>query len=152
MLLRIGFTVAPIAFGADKFANTLVNWEPYLAPWIWALSPLSAMQAMRIVGVVEILAGIAVAIKPGYGAYIIAAWLAGIIINLLSYSGYYDIGLRDLGLMIGALARARLASRGDRPAPPCGPTISQSMRGAWEGIGRSSVLSQDNPKLVWEAK
>ena len=114
-LLRITFTVAPILFGADKFANVLVNWEKYLAPWIRDVSPLSATHTMYVVGVIEIVAGIAVAIKPRYAAYIVAAWLAGIIINLLSYSGYYDVALRDFGLMLGALTLARLASKYDPP-------------------------------------
>jgi uncharacterized membrane protein YphA (DoxX/SURF4 family) len=112
-LLRIGFTVLPIVMGADKFANVLVNWEKYLAPWIRHASPLSATHTMHIVGVVEIVAGIAVALKPRYAAYLVAAWLAGIVVNLLSYSGYYDIALRDFGLMLGALTLARLASRYD---------------------------------------
>jgi uncharacterized membrane protein YphA (DoxX/SURF4 family) len=116
MLLRIGFTVAPIAFGADKFANVLVNWEQYLAPWVAHLSPLSKLHTMHIVGVIEIVAGLAVAIKPRYGAYVVAAWLAGIIVNLLSYSGYYDVALRDFGLMLAALTLGRLASRYDAPA------------------------------------
>jgi uncharacterized membrane protein YphA (DoxX/SURF4 family) len=114
-LLRIAFTVAPILFGADKFANVLVNWEKYLAPWIRDVSPLSATHTMRVVGVIEILAGIAVALKPRYAAYIVAAWLAAIIIDLLSYSGYYDIALRDFGLMLGALTLARLSSKYDSP-------------------------------------
>jgi uncharacterized membrane protein YphA (DoxX/SURF4 family) len=114
-LLRIAFTVAPILFGADKFANVLVNWEKYLAPWIRDLSPLSAMHTMYVVGVVEIVAGLAVALKPRYAAYIVAAWLGGIVINLLSYSGYYDVALRDFGLMLGALTLARLASKYDPP-------------------------------------
>jgi uncharacterized membrane protein YphA (DoxX/SURF4 family) len=114
-LLRIGFTVAPILFGIDKFANVMVDWERYLAPWIRDLSPLSATHTMYVVGVIEIVAGIAVAIKPRYAAYIVAAWLAGIIVNLLSYSGYYDIALRDFGLLLGALTLARLASRYDPP-------------------------------------
>jgi uncharacterized membrane protein YphA (DoxX/SURF4 family) len=114
-LLRIGFTVAPIVFGADKFANVLVNWEKYLAPWIRHLSPLSATHTMHIVGGIEILAGIAVAIKPRYGAYLVAAWLAGIIVNLLTYPGFYDVALRDFGLMLGALTLARLASIYDPP-------------------------------------
>jgi uncharacterized membrane protein YphA (DoxX/SURF4 family) len=109
-LLRIGFTVAPIVFGVDKFANVLVNWETYLAPWVRDLSPLSATHTMYVVGVIEILAGVAVAIKPRYAAYVVAAWLTGIIVNLLSYSGYYDIALRDFGLLLGALTLARLAS------------------------------------------
>jgi hypothetical protein len=101
--------------GADKFANVLVNWERYLAPWIHDLSPLSAVHTMHVVGVIEIIAGIAVAIKPRYGAYLVAAWLAGIVVNLLSYSGYYDIALRDFGLMLAALTLARLASKFDPP-------------------------------------
>ena len=114
-LLRIGFTVAPIAFGVDKFANVLVNWEMYLAPWIRNLSPLSATHTMYVVGVIEIIAGILVALKPRYAAYVVAAWLGGIIINLLSYSGFYDVALRDFGLMLGALTLARLASIYDPP-------------------------------------
>jgi uncharacterized membrane protein YphA (DoxX/SURF4 family) len=114
-LLRTVFTVAPILFGADKFANVMVNWEQYLAPWIRHASPLSATHTMYVVGVIEIIAGVAVAIKPRYAAYIVVAWLAGIIVNLLTYSGYYDVALRDFGLMIGALALARLASRYDPP-------------------------------------
>jgi uncharacterized membrane protein YphA (DoxX/SURF4 family) len=115
MLLRITFTVAPILFGLDKFFNVMVDWEQYLAPWINDLSPLSATNTMYVVGVIEIVAGLAVAIKPRYAAYIVAAWLAGIIINLLTYSGFYDIALRDFGLMLGALTLARLASVYDPP-------------------------------------
>jgi hypothetical protein len=115
VLLRIGFAVAPILFGADKFANVMVNWEQYLAPWVAHLSPLSATHTMHIVGVVEVLAGLSVAIKPRYGAYLVAAWLGGIVINLLTYSGYYDVALRDFGLMLGALTLARLASKFDPP-------------------------------------
>ena len=105
-LLRIGFTVLPIVMGIDKFSNTLVNWENYLAPWIHDLSPLSALHTMHVVGVIEIVAGIAVAIKPRYAAYIVAAWLGGIVVNLLSYSGYYDIALRDFGLMLASYFEA----------------------------------------------
>jgi uncharacterized membrane protein YphA (DoxX/SURF4 family) len=114
-LLRIAFTVAPILFGIDKFFNVMVNWETYLAPWIHHLSPLSAVHTMRIVGVIEIVAGIAVAVKPRYGSYLVAAWLGGIVLNLLTYSGYYDIALRDFGLMLGALTLSRLASKFDAP-------------------------------------
>src|SRR4051794_13209721 len=115
LLLRIAFTVAPIVFGLDKFANVLVDWETYLAPWINDIVPGSASTAMHLVGVVEIVAGLAVALKPRYGAYLVAAWLGGIIVNLLTYSGYYDIVLRDFGLMLGALTLARLASKYDPP-------------------------------------
>jgi uncharacterized membrane protein YphA (DoxX/SURF4 family) len=115
LLLRLGFTVAPIVFGLDKFTNVLVDWTQYLAPWINDIIPGSASDAMYLVGVVEIVAGIAVGLRPRYGAYLVAAWLAGIIMNLLTYSGYYDIALRDFGLMLGALTLARLASVYDRP-------------------------------------
>jgi hypothetical protein len=113
-LLRIGFTVAPILFGIDKFANVMVDWTVYLASWINDIIPGSASQAMHLVGIVEIVAGLVVAIRPRYGAYLVAAWLGGIIINLLTYSGFYDIALRDFGLMLGALTLARLASVYDR--------------------------------------
>jgi uncharacterized membrane protein YphA (DoxX/SURF4 family) len=116
LLLRIAFTVAPILFGLDKFFNVMVDWESYLAPWINDIVPGSASTAMHLVGVVEIVAGIFVALKPRYGAYVVAAWLGGIIIDLLTYSGYYDIAaLRDFGLMLGALTLARLASKYDPP-------------------------------------
>lgn len=114
-LLRLAFTVAPILFGLDKFFNVMVDWEGYLAPWINDIVPGSASTAMHLVGVVEIVAGIFVALKPRYGAYVVAAWLAGIIIDLLTYSGYYDVALRDFGLMLGALTLARLASIYDPP-------------------------------------
>jgi uncharacterized membrane protein YphA (DoxX/SURF4 family) len=115
LLLRLGFTVAPIVFGLDKFTNVLVDWTQYLAPWINDIIPGSASDAMYLVGVVEIVAGIVVGLRPRYGAYLVAAWLAGIIVNLLTYSGYYDVALRDFGLMLGALTLARLASVYDRP-------------------------------------
>ena len=114
-LLRLGFAVAPIAFGIDKFANVLVDWPIYLAPWINDIAPGSGQDFMYVVGAVEILAGIAVALKPRYGAYLVAGWLGGIILNLLTYSGYYDIALRDFGLLLGALTLARLASVYDPP-------------------------------------
>jgi uncharacterized membrane protein YphA (DoxX/SURF4 family) len=114
-IMRIAFTVAPILFGLDKFFNLMVDWESYLAPWINDLVPGSASTAMHLVGIVEIVAGIFVALKPRYGAYLVAAWLGGIIVDLLTYSGYYDIALRDFGLMLGALTLARLASVYDPP-------------------------------------
>jgi uncharacterized membrane protein YphA (DoxX/SURF4 family) len=114
-LLRIGFALAPILFGLDKFFDVMVNWEIYLAPWIDDIIPGTAAEAMYVVGVVEIAAGIAVAVKPRYGALIVAAWLGGIIVNLLTLSGYYDIALRDFGLLLGALTLARLATVYDPP-------------------------------------
>ncbi len=115
MLLRIAFTVAPILFGLDKFFNAMVDWEQYLAPWINDVVPGSASTAMHLVGAIEIVAGVFVFVKPRYGAYVVAAWLGGIVVDLLTYSGYYDIALRDFGLMLGALTLARLASVYDPP-------------------------------------
>jgi len=109
LLLRTVFTVAPILFGLDKFVGLLTDWEQYLAPQIDALIPGTAHQAMLAVGVVEILAGILVAVAPRIGGYVIAAWLAGIIVNLLLIGDFYDVALRDFGLLVGALALARLA-------------------------------------------
>ena len=109
-LLRTVFTVAPIVFGLDKFANLLTDWPTYLAPWIDDLVPGTAQQAMYAVGVVEVLAGVAVAVAPRFGAWLVAAWLAGIIVNLLTIPGYYDIALRDFGLLVAAVALARLAA------------------------------------------
>jgi hypothetical protein len=114
-LLRLAFTVAPIAFGLDKFFNLMVDWPVYLAPWINDVVPGTGQQFMYFVGATEILAGVIVALKPRYGAYVVAAWLAGIIINLLTHSGFYDIALRDFGLMLGALTLGRLASVYDPP-------------------------------------
>src|SRR4051812_2140755 len=82
LLLRTVFTVAPIVFGLDKFANVLTDWPGYLAPVIDHIVPGTAQQAMYVVGVVEIIAGLAVAARPRYGALLVAAWLAGIIVNL----------------------------------------------------------------------
>jgi hypothetical protein len=110
-LLRVGFTALPILFGLDKFAEVLVDWPVYLAPWVNDVAPGSAQDFMYFVGAVEIAAGLAVAWKPRFGAYLVAAWLGGIIVNLLSHSGYYDIALRDFGLLVGALALGRLAAR-----------------------------------------
>ncbi len=114
-LLRTGFAVAPILFGLDKFFEVLVDWPIYLAPWVNDIAPGSAQDFMYLVGAVEIVAGLVVALKPRYGAYLVAAWLGGIIVNLLTHSGYYDIALRDFGLLIGALALGRLAAVYDPP-------------------------------------
>ncbi len=111
LILRAGFTVAPILFGLDKFANLLVDWPTYLAPWIDNIVPGSAQAAMYAVGVIEIVAGLAVALAPRFGGWLVAGWLAGIIVNLLTIPGYYDVALRDFGLLLGAVALARLAQR-----------------------------------------
>jgi hypothetical protein len=108
-LLRTVFTVAPIAFGLDKFFGILTDWEQYLAPWINDLVPGTAQEAMLAVGVIEVVAGVAVAVAPRFGALLVAGWLAGIIVNLVTMGEYYDVALRDFGLLVGALALASLA-------------------------------------------
>ena len=109
-LLRTVFTVAPILFGLDKFAEILTDWDKYLAPWINDLVPGSSHQAMMMIGVIEIVAGILVAVRPKIGGYVVALWLAGIIVNLVSMGEYYDVALRDFGLFVAAVALARLAT------------------------------------------
>src|SRR5918995_7214803 len=105
MLLRITFTIAPILFGIDKFAEVMLSdWPKYLAPEFNDIIPSNAQDAMHIVGVVEIAAGLIVAVSPRFGGLLVAGWLGGIIVNLLIVGGYGDIALRDFGLMIGALA------------------------------------------------
>ena len=115
-LLRIGFTVAPILFGLDKFLDWLVDWRIYLAPQIDDLIPGSAHQAMLAVGVIEIVAGLVVATLPRWGGYLVAGWLAGIIVNLLVLGDHYDVALRDFGLLLAALTLARLATAEQRNA------------------------------------
>jgi hypothetical protein len=117
LLLRTVFTIAPIAFGLDKFANLLTDWPGYLAPWIDRLVPGTAQQAMYAVGVVEVVAGLVVAIAPRFGGWLVAAWLLGIIVDLLTFSGFYDVALRDFGLLVAAVALARLAVRYDVRTP-----------------------------------
>jgi uncharacterized membrane protein YphA (DoxX/SURF4 family) len=116
LIMRIAFTVAPILFGLDKFANVLTDdWTRYLSSEFNSLLPGSAATGMHLVGIVEIVAGLLVAIRPREGALIVAAWLAGIILNLLLIGGYGDIALRDFGLLLGALSLSRLAQAYGRP-------------------------------------
>ena len=116
-MLRIAFAVAPIAFGVDKFFNVLTDWPLYLATWVDDLMPGSAQDFMYVVGGVEILAGVLVAVRPRIGAPVVALWLAGIIVTLVTGPGYYDVALRDFGLLLGALTLTRLAFAYDRVPP-----------------------------------
>jgi len=109
LVLRIGFTALPILFGLDKFANVLTDWSKYLAPQIDSIVPGTAHQAMLAVGVVEIVAGLVVAVLPRFGGPLVAVWLAGIILNLILIGGYGDVALRDFGLLVAALGLTRLA-------------------------------------------
>jgi hypothetical protein len=112
-ILRFGFTVAPIVAGLDKFAHILVDWDKYLAPLINNLLGGHGHQFMLVVGIIEIIAGLGVAWKPRYFAYVVGAWLLGIVINLLLTGTYFDIALRDFGLALGAFALARLSQEFD---------------------------------------
>src|SRR5574341_165653 len=111
MILYAGFIALPILAGADKFFQVLVDWDRYLAPVLAGLLPSSVTPHMFMlaVGVIEMLAGLVVALKPSVGAYLVALWLWGIIANLLLIPGYYDVALRDFGLSLGALAVAHLS-------------------------------------------
>lgn len=108
--LRFAFTIAPIVMGLDKFFNILVPWTHYLSPTISQVLPVSPTVFMQAVGVVEIIAGLIVAFYPLVGAWVVAAWLWAIIVNLLLVPGYYDIAIRDFGLSLGAVALARLSA------------------------------------------
>jgi hypothetical protein len=108
-ILHAGFALAPVLAGLDKFTNAMVDWEKYLAPRVAERLPVSPRTYMRAVGVVEIAAGLLVAVKPRWGGYVVASWLWGIIANLLLIPGYFDIALRDFGLSLGALALGRLS-------------------------------------------
>lgn len=110
VLLRIAFTVAPILFGIDKFAGVLTDdWTRYLAGEFNDLIPGSAQDAMYLVGGVEIVAGLVVLVAPRFGGLLVAGWLGGIIVSLLLVGGYGDVALRDVGLLMGAVALSRLA-------------------------------------------
>lgn len=108
-ILHVAFVVAPIIAGLDKFFHLLVNWDIYLAPVILKFSPIGGYGLMLLIGVIEIVAGILVAIKPRIGAYVVSAWLLGIVINLLILPGFFDTALRDFGLSLSAFAPGRLS-------------------------------------------
>jgi hypothetical protein len=112
-ILRFAFTVAPIVAGLDKFLHLLVNWDQYLPATVNAMIGGHGHQLMLVAGVVEIVAGLGVAFKPRIFAYVVAAWLVLIIVNLLLIPGYFDVALRDLGLALGALALGRLSAEYD---------------------------------------
>jgi uncharacterized membrane protein len=114
LLLRTVFTVAPVLFGLDKFTNVLTDWTSYLAPVVPSVVPLPGQTIMYVVGVIEILAGLLVAFRPRIGSLVVAAWLFGIIVNLMILGSFYDVALRDFGLLVGALALNRLATAANR--------------------------------------
>lgn len=113
-ILHLGFTVAPIVAGLDKFFNLLVNWEQYLPGFVNNMTGGHGHELMLAVGVIEVVAGLGVAFKPRLFAYVVSAWLLPIVANLLMIPGYFDVALRDFGLALGALALARLSQEYDR--------------------------------------
>jgi hypothetical protein len=115
LILYAGFVALPILAGLDKFFHLLVNWDQYLAPLVTRLLPVSGHTFMLAIGVIEVAAGLLVAFRPRIGAYVVALWLWGIIVNLLLVPGFYDIALRDFGLSLGALALARLSQEFNHP-------------------------------------
>lgn len=115
-LLHVAFVIAPLVAGIDKFFHVLTNWDKYLAPQVASALPISAHAFMSVVGVIEIVAAVIVLVRPRVGAYVVAAWLVGIIANLILTGGYLDVALRDVGLFLGALALARLSLEQDRNA------------------------------------
>lgn len=112
-LLHWGFVAAPVIAGLDKFAGLLADWDAYIAPPISRVLGGGTHAFVLVVGAIEIVAGFIVAIRPRIGAYVVAAWLLGIIVNLLMSGHWFDIALRDFGLMLGALALGRLAQKYD---------------------------------------
>lgn len=134
-LLCSAFVLAPIVFGLDKFTNLMVQWDQYLAPVLSDPLPVSPEQAMYAVGVVEVLAGLLVLVHPRVGALVVAAWLGGIIVNLLLIPGFYDVALRDLGLLLAAVALQRLATRYDA-RPALWPVRRQGAAEAAPAMGR----------------
>src|SRR4051812_14077702 len=148
LLLRIAFTVAPILFGLDKFAEILTDdWARYLSSEFNSILPGSADDAMKIVGVIEVVAGLVVAFAPRFGSVLVAGWLGGIIVNLLLVGGYGDIALRDFGLMLAALTLARLAwsevGSKQRAATRVAPPSQAQSIGSWP-LGRRAV-TVDSP-------
>ena len=115
--LYLGFIAAPILAGLDKFFNLLTNWDQYLAPWVANLTG-GGYGLMKAIGVVEIAAGLLVAVSPRLGGLVVMAWLWGIIVNLVTFPGFYDIALRDFGLSLGAFALSRLALEYGHPPSP----------------------------------
>jgi hypothetical protein len=113
-ILQLGFIVAPIVAGLDKFFNLLVDWDKYLPPFVNNLTGGHGHELMLAVGVIEVVAGLGVAFKPKVFAYVVSAWLLLIVLNLLMIPGYFDVALRDFGLSLGALALARLSHEFDR--------------------------------------
>jgi len=106
-ILRLGFTVAPVLFGLDKFFNLMTDWSRYLPGFV--TDATSGSVVMSVVGIVEIAAGIGVWLRPKIFAYVVAAWLGLIIITLIVAGGFWDVALRDFGLLIGATALGQLA-------------------------------------------
>jgi hypothetical protein len=132
-LLHWGFVIVPVIAGVDKFLHLLTNWDRFLSPTFARISPLSVHTTMQAVGVVEIVAGLVVAVKPRFGAYLVALWLAGIIVNGFLLGSFFDIWLRDFGLFLGALALGRLSAVYDVAQSPSAVALGTPGREAQVG-------------------
>jgi len=137
-VLHWGFVAAPVIAGADKFLHLLTNWDQYLAPALARFSPLGTHGTMLVVGAVEVAAGLVVAVKPRLGATVVAAWLAGIILDLLLLGSFYDVALRDLGLLLGALALRSLSAVYDAGALAGGKTRAREPAQDFSPLGPAS--------------
>jgi hypothetical protein len=111
-LMRYTYGLVPIVAGLDKFTNLLTDWKNYIAPALCNMLPFSASMFMAIVGIIEIIAGIIVLMRPRIGGYIVMAWLIAIALNLLISGHYYDVAVRDLVMAIGAYSLAKLSVTG----------------------------------------
>ena len=109
-ILKLTYGLVPIVAGADKFTHILVDWDKYLAPVVANMLPFSTHTFMLIVGVIEMIAGVLVLIKPKVGSIIVSLWLLGIAINMLFTGQYYDIAVRDVVMAIGAFSLFTLLS------------------------------------------
>lgn len=110
-ILQLGFIAAPILAGLDKFFHVMVNWDQYVPAVVANVSPIGVHTLMLVVGVIEVIAGLGVALIPRVFAYVVALWLGVIIVNLLLIPGYFDVALRDFGLLLAALALGRLSQQ-----------------------------------------
>jgi len=108
-ILKYTYGLIPIVAGLDKFTNILTNWEQYISSGFSNLLPFEAGTFMAIVGVIEIIAGILVFVRPKIGAYVVMAWLVGIAITLLLGGAYLDVAVRDIAMAIGAFTLAKLS-------------------------------------------
>jgi uncharacterized membrane protein YphA (DoxX/SURF4 family) len=109
-VLTLTYGIVPIVAGLDKFTNLLTNWEAYLSPSLVRMLPFSGHTFMLLVGIIEIVAGILLLLRPRIGAWVVMAWLISIGLTLLTSGHYLDVAVRDFTMAVGAWALARLSA------------------------------------------